>query len=224
MRTVSPWSDPDNPWLAELWEDVYKCDLSDLLNSTGRACARGGSLNNLVCPSLPRLSSRVYDAVYAFAVALHRLIDENCSAGFSDKGILPKCITGPLLLSYLHRSSFDGVTGKIHFNADGSSREDFVVRQFQTVGSRYVAAAIGTWNVTTLTVDVDIEKLIRVSTTERWSSNATTRTLVSVCSLPCREGEYVINGDVSCCWTCKTCRDDEKVNTNRTGCESCPPL
>jgi len=81
IATVRPWRNPDSPWLTELWEKYYGCDMSDLLNSdllnsTGHECVRG-SLDDLTCPSVPRFTSRVYDAVHAFAYALHRLINEN---------------------------------------------------------------------------------------------------------------------------------------------------
>ena len=222
IKKISPWTDPDNPWLQELWENVHKCNLSDSLNTTGHACVASGFLDDFVCPSLPRFTSRVYDAVNAFAIALHRLIDDNCMTGFIDKSILTKCISGPLLLKYLYNSSFDGVTGKVHFNPDGSSVESFVMRQFQRNDLSYVGAAFGSWNATTSTISVDVEKLIWVSKTSGWSSIRTSEAPSSVCSLPCQEDEYIIEGAVSCCWTCVPCRDDEIVNSNTSGCESCP--
>ena len=38
IESISPWNDPNNDWLWELWESAYKCNLSDKANATGNAC------------------------------------------------------------------------------------------------------------------------------------------------------------------------------------------
>ena len=44
----------------------------------------------------------------------------------------------------------------------------------------------------------------------------------SVCARPCAVGEYYIKGEEVCCWQCRRCRDYEKIQDGRQGCETCP--
>ena len=44
----------------------------------------------------------------------------------------------------------------------------------------------------------------------------------SVCSRPCRPGEFVILREPApCCWECRACRDNERVVRGNTSCERC---
>jgi hypothetical protein len=44
----------------------------------------------------------------------------------------------------------------------------------------------------------------------------------SVCSWPCDARQATVHRDVSCCWDCISCRQDEII-VNGTFCMSCPP-
>ena len=46
----------------------------------------------------------------------------------------------------------------------------------------------------------------------------------SVCSYPCKVLEYRQQKELACCWDCKRCRNNEKLNQERSGCEICPIL
>ena len=77
---------------------------------------------------------------------------------------------------------------------------------------------------------VDTETSLRPQTrnnetTSNSSSMGTGRPsspVLSVCAFPCQRNEYIVSGEVSCCWTCQRCRSNEVVSANRTGCDLCP--
>ena len=46
----------------------------------------------------------------------------------------------------------------------------------------------------------------------------------SVCSKPCKAKEYAVLTDELCCWECRRCRVNERLNENKTDCEPCPNL
>ena len=44
----------------------------------------------------------------------------------------------------------------------------------------------------------------------------------SVCAKPCEVGEFHIQGELTCCWDCRRCRQTEYVKEDCSGCDTCP--
>jgi hypothetical protein len=222
MATLDPADADGDVWLSSYWEQTKKCSLKDLLNLTGNGCKEPISLTPNVCPYSWPTTSRIYDAVQVLGDAIHRLVNDRCPQAFHNKMMLMDCISGPVLLNYLYKTNLTGRTGSIQFNTDGSIQNDFLIYQFQKAESgSYFSVSLGQaspWN-----------KSISVNNTKvSWSflngRNMTDDSLLltSVCSLPCKTSEYIIHGDVPCCWTCRTCRDNEIISRNQTACQLCP--
>jgi 7 transmembrane sweet-taste receptor of 3 GCPR/Nine Cysteines Domain of family 3 GPCR len=153
--------------------------------------------------------------------AIHRLLSDHCPQAFTDKNMLNECISGPVLLSYLYKTNLTGRTGRIQFNADGSIQKDFLVYQFQKVANTYTSVLLGKASPFSRTISLNTTKVSWNVLNGRDKTNDSFL-LTSVCSAPCKTNEYIIHGDLPCCWACRTCRDNEIISSNQTACESCP--
>jgi ABC-type branched-subunit amino acid transport system substrate-binding protein len=223
IRGLTPWDYSNDIWLSEQWEAAFQCSVA---GDNGEVrCPRNASINDNVCPVYDQVSGRIYDAVHVLADALHRLISDNCPEAFQNKSVLRHCIQGPMMLKYIHNTSMDGIIGKIVFDSDGNMLENLLIKQYQKVNSQYVTTIVGTWNAINAKLNVSKE-LFKFSNFEpdEITGNSTLLgdVITSVCSVPCQSNEYIIRGEVTCCWTCRTCRDNEIVAANRTACQACP--
>jgi hypothetical protein len=223
IRELNPWDDSNDIWLKEQWEAAFQCNIAGV-NGVVR-CPTNASINDDVCPVYDQVSGRIYDAVHVLADALHRLISENCPEAFQNKSLLSHCVQGPMMLKYVQNASMDGIIGKIVFDSDGNMLENLLIKQYQKVNSQYVTTIVGTWNAINAQLNVTKERFIF----SNFEADEVTRNssifgdvIMSVCSVPCQSNEYTIKGEVTCCWTCRTCRDNEIVTANRSACQACP--
>jgi len=105
--SLNPRSNVRNPWYKEYWEEVHKC--SWYKSKDGRKQCSG---NERVHRKLDKQESKtqfIYDAVYALALALHRMQKDVC--GPNPWGVCDdlKTIDGEMLLKeYLLNISFKG--------------------------------------------------------------------------------------------------------------------
>lgn len=227
LNTRTPSNYRGNIWVRELFEDVFKCRFDDgnSSNKTGvEVCDQNLTLNTTICMPHLGIVNRIYDAFSLYAWVLHEYIAEECPDGFSDKTVLGSCIRGNVLLQRLQNSSVDGTIGRINFDQNGDLIENLVVKQYQRSGAVgvYTSKVVSVWNVSRSILLVDEDRIDWSIFTPLNPSNTSHQPLTSLCSLPCSNNEYIIRDVVSCCWTCGTCRDNEIVNLNRTGCHACP--
>jgi hypothetical protein len=222
----------NNVWNNEIFEAAYQCSLSDRYNITGRGCLLGATLDPHVCPIQVPETCRMYDSVHVFARAVHRLIANRCPWAFRDASQLNDCVQGPLVQQYVRNTTIDGLLGRISFDANGDLQENLVIKQFKKVNDRYETTLVGAWNYLERTISFGGYEAIDwtwfhgavLNETADEAAIHANDSIASVCSLPCNDNEYIIHGNIPCCWSCRTCRDNEVVNVNRTGCESCPTL
>jgi hypothetical protein len=223
METINPASDEGNVWLSDYWEEFHSCYLNDLLNKTGKECKQPIVLTEDVCPTVWPAACRVYDAVFVIGSAIHRLVTDRCPRAFAEKWILKECISGPVLLDYLYNTDAQGRIGRIRFDSSGNVQEQLLFLQYQRLESGYSSVSIGQWSPVDGAMTFDSSKVswgvFRQNYVRSYNS---VECLASVCSLPCKSNEYIISGEVSCCWTCRTCRDNEIIAVNGTACQSCP--
>ena len=236
----------DDVWFVELWENVFNCSFDDDGTTTSNtSCADSSPASSTTMTmtlgsmkvfdddwEVPH-TSRIYDGTYVYAHALHALIAERCPSAFVDRRLLNGCFAGPDLLRQLKRTSLDATIGRIEFDDNGNMVGDVVIWQFQRSGSSaatatatangnagttYASVNIGRWSSATNVIDLSPELI-------DWSMFRPAGVAVeSVCSRPCRAGEYVIWQAVACCWRCQPCRSDEIVISNATACAACPSL
>ena len=74
----------------------------------------------------------------------------------------------------------------------------------------YVTATVGRLQSDN-TLSLDMDKISWIDHNNVTNSSATFKP-DSICSRPCKSGEYAVQFDVTCCWTCEPCPPDGDVS------------
>ncbi len=231
LQQWSPSTDPQNPWIFELWEHIYDCSW-DTQHPYKQGC---GNFDNTSYPYdeflTKTISHRLIDAVYVYAKALHQLIQENCEDRFSqvDNAILKNCINGKRLLHYMKGVEFDGASGYVRFDSDGDLMGQFLYIQHQDVDDGIQTISVGKWDkleVESLDIFWDEIRYTKLKgqnngTDTKQAILSSKETPISVCSQPCGIREQRLEQLLPCCWKCRPCRGNEIVTRNGTECEKC---
>ncbi|XP_044531389.1 metabotropic glutamate receptor 1 [Gracilinanus agilis] len=201
-----------NPWFPEFWQHRFQCRLpGHLLENPNfkRICTGNESLEeNYVQDSKMGF---VINAIYAMAHGLQNMHHALCPGhvGLCDA---MKPIDGSKLLDFLIKSSFIGVSGEeVWFDEKGDAPGRYDIMNLQyTDANRYDYVHIGTWHEGVLNID-DYKIQMNKSGMVR-----------SVCSEPCLKGQIKVirKGEVSCCWICTACKENEYVQDEFT-CKAC---
>ncbi|XP_026142377.1 metabotropic glutamate receptor 1-like isoform X2 [Carassius auratus] len=201
-----------NPWFAEFWQHRFQCRLPGHPQENTnykKNCSGYESLeDNYVQDSKMGF---VINAIYAMAHGLHDMHQHLCPGhvGLCD-AMDP--IDGSKLLDFLLKTSFTGVSGEdVWFDENGDlpGRYDIMNLQFVEPGV-YDYINVGSWHEGVLSID---DYMIQMNRSEM---------VRSVCSEPCSKGEIKVirKGEVSCCWICTACKDNEYVQDEFT-CKAC---
>nr|XP_023695025.1 metabotropic glutamate receptor 1-like isoform X2 [Paramormyrops kingsleyae] len=201
-----------NPWFAEFWQHRFQCRIPGHPQENTnyhKNCSGYESLeDNYVQDSKMGF---VINAIYAMAHGLHDMHRALCP---DHVGLCEAMdpIDGSKLLDFLLKTSFTGVSGEeVWFdeNGDTPGRYDIMNLQFVESG-QYDYINVGSWHEGILNID---DYKILMNRTEM---------VRSVCSEPCSKGQIKVirKGEVSCCWICTSCKDNEYVQDEFT-CKAC---
>uniref|UniRef100_A0A672NJ04 Metabotropic glutamate receptor 5 n=1 Tax=Sinocyclocheilus grahami TaxID=75366 RepID=A0A672NJ04_SINGR len=199
-----------NPWFAEFWQHRFQCRLPGhpQENTNYKKNCYESLEDNYVQDSKMGF---VINAIYAMAHGLHDMHEHLCQGhvGLCD-AMDP--IDGSKLLDFLLKTSFTGVSGEdVWFDENGDSpgRYDIMNLQYVEPGV-YDYINVGSWHKGVLSID---DYMIQMNRSEM---------VRSVCSEPCSKGEIKVirKGEVSCCWICTACKDNEYVQDEFT-CKAC---
>ncbi|XP_037607127.1 metabotropic glutamate receptor 1 isoform X2 [Sebastes umbrosus] len=200
-----------NPWFSEFWQYRFQCRLAGHPQENKnfkKVCSGNESLHeNYVQDSKMGF---VINAIYAMAHGLHDMHKELCPG---KPGLCEAMdpIDGSKLLDYLLKTSFRGVSGEeIYFDQNGDTPGRYDIMNLQGVSDGYDYLNVGSWHEGILSID-DYKLWLNSSDMVR-----------SVCSEPCSKGQIKVirKGEVSCCWICTTCKDNEIVQDEFT-CKAC---
>ncbi|XP_036438199.1 metabotropic glutamate receptor 1 [Colossoma macropomum] len=202
-----------NPWFSEFWQYRFQCRIPGHPQENPnyqKICTGNESLkDNYVQDSKMGF---VINAIYAMAHGLHDMHRDMCP---NHEGLCEAMdpIDGSKLLDYLLKTSFTGVSGEeVYFDENGDSpgRYDIMNLQYVEELGRYDYINVGSWHEGLLSID-DYKLMTNRSEMVR-----------SVCSEPCSKGQIKVirKGEVSCCWICTTCKDNEYVQDEFT-CKAC---
>ncbi|XP_027028252.1 metabotropic glutamate receptor 1b isoform X2 [Tachysurus fulvidraco] len=204
-----------NPWFAEFWQHRFQCRIPGhpQENKNYRKNCSGDlgyeSLeDNYVQDSKMGF---VINAIYAMAHGLHDMHEYLCPdyVGLCE-AMDP--IDGSKLLDFLLKTSFSGVSGEdVRFNENGDSPGRYDIMNLQSVEPGvYDYINVGSWHEGILSID---DYMLQMNRSEM---------VRSVCSEPCSKGEIKVirKGEVSCCWICTACKDNEYVQDEFT-CKAC---
>nr|AFL55410.1 glutamate receptor metabotropic 1 isoform a transcript variant 1 [Gallus gallus] len=201
-----------NPWFPEFWQHRFQCRIPGhpLENPNfQKNCTGNESLEeNYVQDSKMGF---VINAIYAMAHGLQNMHHSLCPGhvGLCDA---MKPIDGSKLLEFLLKSTFIGVSGEeVWFDEKGDAPGRYDIMNLQYIEpNRYDYVLIGTWHEGVLNID-DYRIQMNKSGMVR-----------SVCSEPCLKGQIKVirKGEVSCCWICTACKENEFVQDEFT-CKAC---
>ena len=82
---------------------------------------------------------------------------------------------------------------------------------------------VGVWDKSTSSLDF-FEPLAWSDGQLSDKDSRVTNSPISVCSKPCKSGEFLVNLELKCCWECRKCRRNEVVIRNGSACEECELL
>ncbi|XP_066536457.1 metabotropic glutamate receptor 1b [Hoplias malabaricus] len=201
-----------NPWFAEFWQHRFQCRIPGHPQENRnykKNCSGYESLeDNYVQDSKMGF---VINAIYAMAHGLHDMHQHLCP-GYVGLCEAMDPIDGSKLLEFLLRTSFTGVSGEdVWFDENGDSPGRYDIMNLQHVEPGvYDYINVGSWHEGMLSID---DYMIQMNRSEM---------VRSVCSEPCSKGEIKVirKGEVSCCWICTACKDNEFVQDEFT-CKAC---
>ncbi|XP_010157596.1 PREDICTED: metabotropic glutamate receptor 1, partial [Eurypyga helias] len=201
-----------NPWFPEFWQHRFQCRIPGhpLENPNFQKNCTGNETleENYVQDSKMGF---VINAIYAMAHGLQNMHHSLCP-GYVGLCDAMKPIDGSKLLEFLLKSSFIGVSGEeVWFDEKGDAPGRYDIMNLQYIEpNRYDYVLIGTWHEGVLNID-DYRIQMNKSGMVR-----------SVCSEPCLKGQIKVirKGEVSCCWICTACKENEFVQDEFT-CKAC---
>ncbi|XP_072849656.2 metabotropic glutamate receptor 5 isoform X2 [Pogona vitticeps] len=209
---LQPDTNHRNPWFQEFWQHRFQCRLKGSPQENpkfNKTCS-----SNLTLRTQHVQDSKmgfVINAIYSMAYGLHNMQMSLCP-GYAGLCDAMKPIDGRKLLDSLMKSNFTGVSGDmISFDENGDSPGRYEIMNFKEMGKDYYDYInVGSWDNGELKMDDD----------EIWSKKSIL--IRSVCSEPCEKGEIKVirKGEVSCCWTCTRCKENEFVSDEYT-CKAC---
>ena len=210
FTSLNPRNNPNNPWFAEYWERIFGCSLSP----DPEECDLD---NQVISPNTTNYRQYsqvplVINAVYAIAHAIQDMIHALCpSEDLCSEILTGGAISGELLHQYLLNVSFNNTQEIVQFDENGDVSGAYTVLNLQRSGNQYSFEVIGDWDVKN-----------HLSITERIEWVGGNEVPQSLCSMPCKNGEFLtqVSGQAECCFTCESCPDDSIVN-NTVRCTKC---
>uniref|UniRef100_A0A8C6TYY6 Glutamate receptor, metabotropic 5b n=1 Tax=Neogobius melanostomus TaxID=47308 RepID=A0A8C6TYY6_9GOBI len=219
---LRPENNQRNPWFPEFWQHRFNCKLkghpqeNTKFNRRTKRCSRE-SLRQQYAQDTKM--GFVINAIYSMAYGLHNMQRSLCP-GYQGLCDAMRPIDGATLLDFLMKTNFTGVSGEgILFDENGDSPGRYEIMNFKKMGKDYFDYInVGSWDNRRLKIDDD----------EIWPNKEAM--IKSVCSEPCAKGQIKVirKGEVSCCWTCTPCKENELCSMTCSKCESrysgCDPI
>uniref|UniRef100_A0A671VUN5 Metabotropic glutamate receptor 1 n=1 Tax=Sparus aurata TaxID=8175 RepID=A0A671VUN5_SPAAU len=207
---LKPDANLRNPWFPEFWQHRFQCRLrghpqeSVAYNRTWRESLR-------LHYAQDTKMGFVINAIYSMAYGLHAMQESLCP-GYKGLCEAMRPIDGRQLLEFLMKTNFTGVSGEaILFDQNGDSPGRYEIMNFKHIGEEeYAYIHVGSWD----------QGGLKMNDEEIWSNNSDV--IQSVCSEPCQKAQIKVirKGEVSCCWTCTPCKENEFVFDEYT-CRAC---
>ncbi|XP_077360646.1 glutamate receptor, metabotropic 5a isoform X2 [Festucalex cinctus] len=209
---LKPDTNLRDPWFSEFWQHRFQCKLRGVSQEStayNRTCSWRESLRHQYAQDTKM--GFVINAIYSLAYGLHAMQQELCP-GYKGLCNAMRPIDGRQLLDFLMQTNFTGVSGEvIHFDQNGDSPGRYEIMNFkQMAEDEYAYVHVGSWD----------QGGLRMNDQEIWNNDSDV--IFSVCSEPCQKGQIKVirKGEVSCCWTCTPCKDNEFVFDEYT-CRAC---
>ncbi|KAM6907517.1 glutamate receptor, metabotropic 5a [Xenentodon cancila] len=209
---LKPDANLRNPWFPEFWQHRFQCRLRGHPQENtkyNRTCTWRESLRHQYAQDTKM--GFVINAIYSMAYGLHAMQQSLCP-GYNGLCEKMRPIDGRKLLDFLMKTNFTGVSGEaILFDQNGDSPGRYEIMNFKQTGEdEHAYIHVGSWD----------QGGLKMNDEEIWSNNS--EKIQSVCSEPCKKAQIKVirKGEVSCCWTCTACKENEFVFDEYT-CRAC---
>lgn len=209
---LKPDANLRNPWFPEFWQHRFQCRLKGHPQEStayNRTCTWRESLRHQYAQDTKM--GFVINAIYSMAYGLHTMQQTLCP-GYKGLCENMRPIDGRKLLDFLMKTNFTGVSGEaILFDQNGDSPGRYEIMNFKQIREdEYAYIHVGSWD----------QGGLKMNDEEIWSNNS--EIIQSVCSEPCQKAQIKVirKGEVSCCWTCTPCKENEFVFDEYT-CRAC---
>lgn len=206
-----------NPWFAEYWERTFNCSLEDPSCNDGTR-----NLSHIADAVSEPVVTNIVDAVYAFAHALHNMIEENCLNGSicdeitTTRSSVGRAINGETLRDYLFNVSFSSTFSPepdLLFDSNGDVQGSYLIKNLQiSSDNRSSFEVVGKW---------DHINTLQLTGTIQWN-DGNLNPPQSVCSLPCGVGyePRQVSDQAQCCWTCEPCLGPTLASSGKYTCRT----
>ena len=189
FSSLHPSNYTTNPWFTEYWNSMFNRSEEE------SAAIKGNGVGYVI------------DAVYAFAHAIHDMIniscmDDNLCQDILTRRFSKKALNGTILRKNLFNVSFiSPSSNQVSFDSAGDQQSFYEVRNLGLNGQLKI---VGTWNL--------IQSL-QFTEEIYWSGGGGIPH--SMCSIPCGPGHQpvLVPGESDCCWTCDPCQGDNTVSS-----------
>ena len=251
LALLNPQNSAHNPWMKEFWEGEFDCvwQTNKTLNFksinsqvtkdryhqyyTQSEPTLVSENVTILCPKvngvpstsrLPRNKyTNVMNAVYAVAHGIENLLKCTHGNGLLDDAKCPQVdpfIKPEELLIYIRNVSFSGKSGsQVMFTSDGDPVfGSYAIKNLQQNAEtgKMEFVEIGLWSGSE-------RKLSLFTNTPIQWNGGTAIPPNSTCEDICPPGKYVVNGSISCCWTCVPCiQGFVKPRRGHFPCVRCP--
>lgn len=223
FESLNPYTITHDPWFCGYFSERYNCNYTNDSNSA--ACPKSIRISE---PDFIQNSfiAFIYDATYAFAYALDKVLKDNCRVPYSivDQQCLAKStneyisLGGVILRQALQNVNFTSpiTNNRVLFDSMGNGIPIYSVSNYQQTGNNtYRLKNVGLW-------DEGLENRLNISLPVQFGPNSS---LHSYCNGidPCEPGTSTDYTESRCCWICNLCR----ANTFSTivlspNCTTCP--
>ena len=205
MKNTTPKSTNHSEVWRVFWEHEFQCTFSN--NATPCYNYNNRTMSESTLKKIYNaFGSKVADAVYAIAYALHG-IDRCTNVSQWQEGY--SRLMDPIeVTKRLHNVSFDGFSGKTEFDKNGNPLFSWYdIINAQDIAGTVMKKNVGRWNQNIYLHDEEVQ----------WSEKYPT---ISVCSTDCGPGTKKIQ-TTSCCWKCSECEDSISKIYNSENCTKC---
>ncbi|XP_075463627.1 vomeronasal type-2 receptor 26-like isoform X3 [Ascaphus truei] len=223
LITFNPDLLPGHMLTLETWFELHSCNwITKPMYDTGR-CTRNEKIENSSYPNflidISVYSYSIYNAVFALAHALHNMYSYNNE---QEKSLLLSDVQPWELNKYLRKVRFTNSAGdEVFFDEHGDLTSGFdIINWIVFPNETLIGTRVGGINTQTSAE----EQFILHEKTIQWGSGFTT-TPRSVCSEICLPGYRKSSriGQPSCCYDCIPCPEGEFSNqTDMSTCLKCP--
>ena len=129
MKRWSPWTQPNDPWLGGLWEDMFSCSLSN--DTVTPSCDQSTEFTSSRSYFFSVITSRYLDAVYVIAHAIEKYIDELCPNARGYREEIKQCVKPEILSKYINEVDITRQSGHIKFDNNQESMRKYKFKQVQ---------------------------------------------------------------------------------------------